>query len=114
MMLQQAELMLTVYFSMQLRALDTAEVRQLYQENSIIANIDLNPRNDSIYDREEFVDQELYKRRTAIERTNAWIDSCKALLVRYGTQVETWFSLLLDFSVIFLRKIRKFMLQLKY
>lgn len=113
-LLREAEIEIDGLFLNADAGFDTAEVRQVCQENGIIANIDLNPRNGSVYDREEFVDQELYKRRTAIERTNAWIDAYKALFVRYETQADTWFSLhLLAFSVIFLRKIRKFKLQSK-
>ena len=35
-------------------------------------------------------DSELYKERFAVERTNAWIDGFKALLVRYETNAKHW------------------------
>lgn len=89
-------------------AFDTEEVRSVCVEQGIIANIDLNPRNGSVLDRDEFVDEELYKRRNGIERTNAWVDAFKALILRYETLADTWFSLhLLAFATIFVRKILK-------
>ena len=41
----------------------------------------------------------------AVERTNAWIDAFKALLIRFETRVDTWQALhYLAFSIIFIRK----------
>ncbi|RYY19214.1 MAG: hypothetical protein EOP41_09980 [Sphingobacteriaceae bacterium] len=55
-----------------------------------------------------YFDEQLYKRRNVIERANAWIDSFKALLIRFETKTSTWVALhLLAFSVIFIRKIYK-------
>ena len=34
-------------------------------------------------------DDELYKERFSVERTNAWIDAFKALLVRFETKSHT-------------------------
>jgi len=48
-----------------------------------------------------------YERRFIIERTNAWIDGQKALLVRYEKLDVNWVTLhLLAFSLFFLRKIK--------
>jgi len=53
-------------------------------------------------------DEELYKGRYVIERTNAWIDGFKAILIRFEFLVQNWMSLhFMTFSVIFLRKINK-------
>ncbi len=53
-------------------------------------------------------DDELYKGRYVTERTNAWIDSFKALLIRFEFLVQNWISLhLMAFSVILLRKVAK-------
>ena len=66
-----------------------------------------NPRNNPQEDYQYF-DEELYKRRTVIERANAWLDSFKALLIRFETLVTTWVAFhLIAFAVIFIRKINK-------
>lgn len=58
-----------------------------------------------------FVDAKLlitvmYKERWKIERTNAWIDGFKNVLVRFDTTVSSWKGWnFLAFIVIFLKKI---------
>ncbi len=48
----------------------------------------------------------LYKCRFVIERTNAWLDAFKALLVRFETNKIHWKALnLLAFTVILLRQL---------
>ena len=50
-------------------------------------------------------DSELYKERFDVERTNAWIDGFKALLVRYETNSKHWMGLhQLAFAFILLRR----------
>ena len=74
-----------------------------------------NPRNESEEQRLEpyesgnhIFDEELYKDRSVIEHSNAWIDGFKALLVRFEFSVKNWVALhFIPFSVIFLRKINK-------
>ena len=49
---------------------------------ALIANIKTNPRNAKQENQEEhYFDEELYKKRTVIERANAWVDGFKALVV---------------------------------
>lgn len=88
---------------------DAKAFRQVCEQNQVQANIKSNPRNSKEEPLEEpYFDEELYKRRVVIERANAWIDSFKALLVRFETLVSTWVSLhLLAFVVLFMRKINK-------
>jgi hypothetical protein len=51
-------------------------------------------------------DEDLYRDRSVIEHANAWIDSFKALLIRFEFSVKNWMSLhFIAFSIIFLRKI---------
>lgn len=73
----------------------------------IEANIAPNPRSTQREAAEEpYFDDELYRQRTAIERTNAWLDGFKTLLVRYETSVENWMAFhFLAFAVLLLRKI---------
>lgn len=71
----------------------------------IEANIDANPRNGQSEDGYVYFDGELFKRRKVIEHAFAWIDSFKALLIRFETKVNTWMALhFLAFAVLFIRK----------
>lgn len=59
----------------------------------IIANIDRNPKNaDSLYEGHYVFDEQLYKERFVVERTNAWLDSYKTLLVRFEKKTDTWLA----------------------
>ena len=73
----------------------------------IEANIARNPRSGKSEDAEDpYLDTELYRERTAIERTNSWLDSFKTLLVRFETTAENWLAFhFLAFAVLLLRKI---------
>lgn len=88
---------------------DSQPLRNLCEKKQIQANIKPNPRNNRA-EKEEYqhFDYELYKRRVVIERANAWLDSFKALIVRFETLLVTWVAFhLLAFTVLFLRKIKK-------
>ena len=83
---------------------DSEGFRKLCFTNDIIANIDFNKRNSKSTDNQPLLDNELYKERFSVERTNAWIDAFKALLVRFETKSQTWMSLhYLAFSLILIR-----------
>ena len=86
---------------------DTAEMRSVCAEHQIEANIPCNPRNNpEHYDRDEYFDDELYKRRTVIEHTFAWLDGFKGLLVRYETKLKSWAAVnIMGFIILFVRKI---------
>jgi transposase len=87
---------------------DSHAFRSLCAEMKIEANIAFNPRNGAAREDYTYFDELLFKRRTTIERANAWMDSFKALLVRFETKALHWFMLLLiAFSVLFIRKINK-------
>lgn len=88
---------------------DSQELRKICREKQIEANIALNSRK-GITQTEEYLyfDEQLYRCRTVIEHANAWMDSFKALLVRFEKKTTTWVALLLlAFSVRFLRKIKQ-------
>jgi transposase len=81
---------------------DTSEFRAFCNQNEIIDNIDQNNRNG--IENEHLFDDELYKCRFVVERTNAWLDAFKAILVRFETNKIHWKALnLLAFSIILLR-----------
>lgn len=83
---------------------DTDEFRNYCFKKEIIDNIDHNKRNGR--ENEHILDDLLYKARYVIERTNAWLDAFKAILVRFETNKIHWKALnLLAFCVILLRKL---------
>lgn len=84
---------------------DSEGFRTLCFSNDIIANIDFNKRNSKDTDNQPLLDDELYKERFSVERTNAWLDAFKTLLVRFETKIQTWMGLhYLAFSLILTRK----------
>lgn len=90
---------------------DSQELRQICKNKEIHPNIDINSRNNKSENQSteyQYFDEELYKRRTVIEHANAWMDSFKALLLRFETKAKNWVAfILLAFTVRFLRKIIK-------
>jgi hypothetical protein len=87
---------------------DSQAFRDTCKNKEIEANIAANPRNGTVQTVDyQYFDEELYKCRTVIEHANAWMDSFKALLVRFEKKAPTWVALLLlAFSVRFLHKIK--------
>ena len=67
----------------------------------------MNPRSDQKKEAEDqYFGTALCRQRTAIERTNSWLDSFKTLLVRFETSAENWLAFhSLAFTVLLLRKI---------
>lgn len=88
---------------------DSVAFRSCCEQHQIEANIKPNPRSTQEESTDyQYFDSELYARRLVIEQTNAWLDSFKALLVRFETSILNWMSLhWLAFSVLFLRKINR-------
>lgn len=81
--------------------------RQCRQEN-IEANIAFNPRKGPTSQHYVYFDKELYRQRYVIERTNAWIDGFKALLVRYEGRLATWMAQhFMAFAILMIRKCNK-------
>lgn len=73
---------------------DCEELKEICLERGIELNVKPNIRNSRQkavgY---QYFDEELYKRRNIIEHANAWIDSFKALIIRYEKKIETWWAL---------------------
>lgn len=83
---------------------DITDFRKFCQKHELIPNIDRNKRNGT--QAEYIFDGLLYKRRFVIERTNAWIDAFKALLVRFETNKIHWKALhYMAFICIFARQL---------
>jgi transposase len=87
---------------------DSQVFRQQCLEMKIEANIAFNPRNSPPSEEYVYFDEELFKRRNVIEQANAWLDSFKALLIRFETKAQHWLALhFLAFTVQLIRKINK-------
>lgn len=83
---------------------DTEDFRTYCFQKDIIGNIDQNKRNGSEHG--HLFDELLYKCRFVVERTNAWLDAFKAILVRFETNSTHWKALnILAFAVILMRKL---------
>lgn len=81
--------------------------RAALESHEIIANICHNPRNGEPAE-DYLFDDELYKERFVIERTNAWMDGFRSILIRFDTTVSSWKGWnYLAFAVVFLKKIHK-------
>ena len=52
----------------------------------IDANMAFNPRNEQKANTYLYFDEQLFNRRNVIEQANAWVDSFKALLIRFDTK----------------------------
>jgi transposase len=80
-------------------------LQQQCSEKGIKANIGRNERAQKVQEKDRCFDELLYKRRFVIERMNAWMDSFKALLVRFETKVQHWMALhFLAFWALLIRK----------
>lgn len=87
---------------------DCRQLRALCFQYGIIPNFARNKRNKTIDD-DIYFDQQLYKERYSIERTNAWLDSFRSILNRHDTTVTSWKALnYIAFIMIGLRKSKKF------
>jgi len=89
---------------------DSQNLRTLCEQIGVIPNFDTNKRNARNPDQNDYYfDNQLYKERFVVERTNAWIDGFKNLIIRYETNTKHWLGLhYLAFSFILLRKIGVF------
>lgn len=83
---------------------DMEDFRVYCYQQEILDNIDQNRRNGDM--EEHLFDELLYKCRFVVERTNAWLDAFKAVLVRFETNAIHWKALdLIAFCVILLRQL---------
>ena len=92
--LTQAEIDIRGLFMNADAGFDKEEFRNVCKDKEIEANICPNERNKKEPDVDyQYFDELLYKRRTKIEHANAWMDSFKALLIRYEAKARNWISL---------------------
>lgn len=89
-------------------AFDCKQLRQCCEKKQIIANIPQNPRSSHQKDRDQYFDELLYRRRIVAEHAFAWMDSCKALLIRFETKAHTWLAMnILGMVRFFLKRITR-------
>jgi transposase len=90
------------------KAFDTKDARKTCFNHGLVPNIDENKRNRKTVKRgrKRFFDQDVYKRRFISERSFAWIDKFRALLVRFDRR-DAYFlgAFFIAFSLINLRHI---------
>lgn len=87
---------------------DSLELRQQCEAKGIIANFKENKRNAKNSGNDHYFDEQLYRERYAIERTNAWIDGFRSLLNRFDTTTSSWKGFnYLAFMVIGIKKFQK-------
>lgn len=80
------------------------EFREYCYKNDIVDNIKRNKRNGKNVN--SLLDNELYRKRFIIERTNAWLDGFKAILARFQTKSSNWKCLNINAcSIILLRQL---------
>lgn len=67
------------------KAFDTKDARKTCFNHGLVPNIDVNKRNRKSAKRgpKRFFDPDVYKRRFTSERSFAWIDKFRALLIRF-------------------------------
>ncbi|MCT4639336.1 MAG: transposase [Bacteroidales bacterium] len=105
--LEEADISLDGLFLNADGGFDSEIFRRTCVKKSVIPNVDKNKRKGNV-DEEEFLDDELYKLRYSIERTNAWMDSYRTLLNRFDTKVSSWKGWnFISFIVIALKKFNK-------
>ena len=81
---QEARISLEGLFLNANNGFDAKALRDDYFRRGIEATIALNPRFRRSEDTEDtYLNPELYRERTTIERTNSWRDGFKTLLVRF-------------------------------
>ncbi|MFK8284187.1 hypothetical protein [Capnocytophaga canis] len=78
-----------------MRGFDNQNLRYFLEGKEIIANIPKNPRNGDNQEEEDYYfDEKLYKNRFKIERSFAWFDGFKGLIMRHETLNTTWNAML--------------------
>ncbi len=87
---------------------DAESLHQLCHQKQIIVNIATNKRNSTDDNGPGIIDEDLYKERYSIERTNAWIDSYRSLLNRFDTTLSSWIGFhFIAFIIIAMKKFKK-------
>lgn len=104
--LKAAEIEVDGLFSNLDAGFDGKVLRKTLDSHGVISNVCPNRRNGGEQNEEYLFDEEMYRERWVVERTNAWMDAYKAILARFDTTISSWKGWnYLAFIVIFLKKI---------
>lgn len=73
---------------------DAKELRRLLSRFGLRALIKENPRNTKLprRGRKKYFDEVIYKTRYVNERSFAWMDNFRTLLIRFDTTTESWLN----------------------
>jgi len=83
---------------------DSKGFRKECKDRGIFPNVCFNKKNKEHED-DDYVDELLYKERYSIERTNAWLDSFRSILIRHDTTSASWEAWnYIAFAILLLRK----------
>ena len=83
---------------------DSKSFRKECKDRGIFPNVCFNKKNKE-HDDDDFVDELLYSERYSIERTNAWLDSFRSILIRHDTTLTSWKAWnYIAFAILLLRK----------
>ena len=91
-------------------AFDTKSFRKVLFNEGIIPNIDENKRNrkKAKKGRKRLFNKEIYNNRFSIERTNAWVDKFRGLVIRFDRKETYWLSSnLIAFAMVNFRNVIK-------
>lgn len=70
---------------------DSSEFRIACDRLNVNINMPINSRHSNcLSECYQYFDERLYKERYVVERTNAWMDSKRTLMIRYDTSVQSW------------------------
>ncbi|QMU27136.1 hypothetical protein [Adhaeribacter radiodurans] len=87
---------------------DSPEFRNRCSQMQIEANISFNLRYREFTSEYVYFEELLFKKRKGIEQANAWVDSYKALLIRFEAKAPHWLALhFLALAVQLIRKINQ-------
>jgi transposase len=91
--LEEAEIPVEGLFLNADAGFDCATMKTVCTHHQIELNVSKNRRNSSSTNQYEYFDHILYIKRGAIERSYAWLDSFRSIIIRYEVLVETWKNL---------------------
>ena len=76
------------------KGFDSKDIRNVCYRFGLRPNIKENIRNrkKNKRGRKRFYDEDIYKTRFINERTFAWMDSYRTILIRFDTTVESWIN----------------------
>ncbi|MGB9939370.1 transposase [Methanosarcina sp.] len=86
---------------------DTAKIRKYNRRRGIKSNIPVNKRNQKKKKRGRpiKVDQEEYKKKSAVERFFSWIESCKKVFPRYEIKEISYLGVVMLAAIIRLNQV---------